>query len=313
MWIKSSGILSENVAHLTTAASTHLLAIGDVGALVDASVSAMHERLIEQIVNYIGDDGDISFVLLTHAHFDHVGGLPYLRQQWPELEVIAAPQTAELLEQAETKELLYEKNLSCMQALNAEMGMSKEDWISAIRVDRIIGDGDIIDLGDDVEVKLISSPGHTHDSVAYFVMPDFALACGETVGSYGGREKVTSCFTHEYQAYVESLGKLSSLDVKALCFPHSGVITGELVPKFLVDARQAADRFRDAVRERIEQGELVQEIYESILPEWQSQNISPEGPFVEEQGDTLLQMIKASAVSDPETEESDVETEILDS
>jgi 2-aminobenzoylacetyl-CoA thioesterase len=298
MWIKTSGALSENVYQLTTSVSTHLLAVGDASVLVDTGISSVHGRLTEELQRYLGgEEGRLDFIFLTHAHFDHLGGIPYLRKAFPGIMVLGGPQTSEILGKAEVLDLFYEKNLACAQAMNTDLQMSKEEWTAAIQIDRILGDGDALDIGDGVEIKLISTPGHTIDSVCYFVRPDAALACGETIGSFSGREKINNCCTANFVEYTESLEKLTGLDVRILGFPHSGVITGELVPKYFVEARQEVDRFRQLVKERIEQGELTNEIFESLLPEWQAQNISPEGPFVEEQRETLLSAVKTVAAA----------------
>ncbi len=297
MWIKASDTLSDNVFQLTNQISSNYLVIGDAAAIVDASASAVDQFLYDELIKFLGEEVSLDFVLLTHSHFDHVGGIPSLRNHWPELEVFGAPLTAQLLSDSAYKKELFEKNAACAAAMNVELAQTQNDWCEALRIDRIIGDGDVLDLGDDVEVKLISTPGHTEDSVAYFVKPDDALLCGETIGNYRGRDQVTNCFTDSYELYLQSLDKLSALDVKILGFPHGGAITGEMVAKYFQQARSGAEAFCKDVKERIEQGELVDEIFASILPEWQAQNIAPEGPFATEQEATLLAMIKAAAAT----------------
>ena len=295
MWIKAAGPLTESVFHLTTAVSTHALILGEESALVDASIAAASERVIEQVETHLGMGANLDFVFLTHCHFDHIGGIPALRKRFADLQVIGGPQSSELLSDNAYVEQCYERNLVFAEAARLNLEIDKKEWCESIRIDRIMGDGDLLQIGDDVEVKLIACPGHTEDSVAYFVHPDGVLACAESVGSYAGRDKVAACFGSDLNRYLESLDKLSGLDVQALCLPHSGAISGEMVPKFFVEARLAAERFRDDVRERLEQGQLVEEIFEALLPEWQAEQIAPEGPFAEEQKETLLTMIKSSA------------------
>jgi glyoxylase-like metal-dependent hydrolase (beta-lactamase superfamily II) len=265
--------------------------------LIDVGVAATADRLLEEAGRYLGEGQGPDIVFLTHAHFDHVGGLPFIRERFPEIEVLGAPATADLLsDEAYVKEV-YRKNKECAEAMKAAFDFDEASWCAACRVDRVMGDGDAVELGDDVDIKLISSPGHTADSVSYLVSPDAALAGGEAIGWYGGRDTIANCFADNFSQYLDSLQRLSGLDLKILSFPHSGSVTGELVPKYFMNAQEAALTFRDQVKLRIEQGEMVDEVFAALYGDWQAQNVSPEGPFTSAQTETLRLMIKAAAAA----------------
>jgi glyoxylase-like metal-dependent hydrolase (beta-lactamase superfamily II) len=295
MWVRSSGNLGENVFQVTTAVSSHFLILGDACALVDCSISAVSERLIEGCEEVLGENGTVDFLLLTHADYDTTGGVYALRQRYPEVELIVSPQISELLGEKKNLEEFYNQNKVFAESMNVEFDIALDDWCTSLAVTRIMGDGDAIDLGEDVVVKMISSPGFKDEAVAYFVQPDAALACCESIGGYGGRELVMNCFTTDYSTYINSLQKLSALDVKILGFPHHGALTGELVNNFFMDAQSKALEFRQAVTARIEQGEIVEEIVAAMLEDWQAQNIAPRGPFKGEQEKTLRDMVKSIA------------------
>lgn len=297
MWIRASDALSENIFQLTTPATSHYLVVGECSAMIDAGVAATASELIREVESVLGPDGTLEFVLLTHAHFDHCGGLVQLRQRWPELEVFAAPLTAQLLEDEEVVRKILEKNKASVEATGQAWEYSDEEFREALRVDRIMGDGDVLDVGADVEVKMIACPGHSSDLVAYYIRPDCALYAGEAVGQYNGRDQVYGSFTDNYQQYAESLDRLATLDIRILGFAHNGSLTGELISKYFVSLREYAEKFKTTIRERVEQGELQGEILASLLADWRSMGICPEGPFLAEQEESLRMMIRAAATA----------------
>jgi len=295
MWVRSSGALGESVYQLTTQVSSHMLILGDASALVDSSISAVSSRLIEGCEEVLGKKGTVDFILLTHVDYDTVGGIPALRARYPEVELIVSPQISELLSDQSAVDALYEKNKELSASMKTDFDIAIEDWRKAMEVTRVMGDGDAIDLGEEVFVKLIASPGFKDESVAYFVQPDAALACCESIGGYGGRELIMNCFLKDYNQYISSLQKLSALDVKILGFPHYGALTGDLVNRFFMDAQSKALEFRQTVASKIEQGEIIEEIVAGLLADWQTLKIAPRGPFKDEQEASLRDMVKAIA------------------
>ena len=221
--------------------------------------------------------------------------MPFLKEIAPEAEIIAAPQVASGLEDKSILESLYEENLDCAKALNKELSIDKKTWCEAFKVSRVLGDGDTISLGLDVEVKLISTPGHSEDSTAFYVIPDAVLTGGETLGFYQGRDKVTSAFSSSYQDYLSSIDKLLNLDIKTLILPHCGALTGELAKKYLGDLRTQSERFFESTKALLDEGKIIEEIVDELIPEWETNNISPEGPFRERQRSCLTEMVQAVA------------------
>ena len=295
MWVKASGQLSENVYQFSSPVSSHVLVVGEEVALIDAGIAALSDRLYADLEKFLETPDQLGYVLLTHAHFDHVGALPFLREKIPGLKCCVSKGTAELFENKDLLKGLYQENVKAAEAAGLTLMLDEKAWLKGMTVDRVMGDGDVVDLGADVVVKLISVPGHSADSCAYYVQSDNALIAGEAVGGYSGRDKYIPCFRHNYQDYLKSLDRMASLEVKILGLPHAGALTGEIAPKFLLEARREAERFAASVKERLAQGELVDEIAASIIPEWQSQNFSPDGPFAEEQAQTVRDMVRLVA------------------
>lgn len=295
MWVRSSLQLSDNIFQLTTAVSVHLLLLGERSALVDASISAVAPRLIEELEGVLGDAGQLDFLLISHAHFDHIGAVPLLKERYPELKLIASPQTAELLSSPGVLEAVYEQNKQCAEATNTPLAFDLETFKGAFSFSQLVRDGDTLSFGDSVEVKVLSCTGHSSDSISFFIHPDGALAGGEALGHYAGRDKVIPCFMESFEDYLSSCDKFLNMEVKMLCLPHAGTLSGELPVKYFTQLRDEAKRLHDHIRARLEEGQLVEEIASALYPDWLSAGLGPDGPFVQSTKEAAIKMVRVVA------------------
>ncbi|MBQ7133381.1 MAG: MBL fold metallo-hydrolase [Ruminococcus sp.] len=104
--------------------------------------------------------GNLRYILLTHGHFDHIGGVSSLLKEFSPQVVIGEDETKLL----NTPTL----NLSAFHGLNIEK----------IDVHKALYDGEVFKLGD-TQVKYISTPGHTVGSGCYII--DDCIFSGDTL------------------------------------------------------------------------------------------------------------------------------------
>lgn len=136
------------------------------------------------------------YILLTHGHFDHIGGVKEIKDKFGAKIVISK----------EDAEMLSSGKLS----LAAFCGMHQ---IPA-DADIIIRDGDVIKLGN-TEIKVMETPGHTKGSVCFIAENAvftgdtlFFCSCGRTDFPGGSFEEIK-----------KSLNRLSSLNGDYRIFP----------------------------------------------------------------------------------------------
>jgi glyoxylase-like metal-dependent hydrolase (beta-lactamase superfamily II) len=288
MWIRADGQLSESTYLLTTPVSSHLVAFGEEAAIVDAGIASFGVYLVEALQNILAADLPLKYLLLTHAHPDHVGGVASIRSTFPGLQLVCSSLTAELL----TDPGLFERNCQLAEGLGARLEISAEQFYRVLVPDRILGEGDSINLGADVQVKVVSCPGHTSDTTGYLVTPDSALAAAEAVGGYNGRDKIAPCFLHSREAFIQTLDKLLTLDLKVVALAHSGALTADLAKRFLLGVREHTLSFHESIKKRIAEGAVKEELYFDLLSEWGVDGLSPEGPFVQEQELAVKRMVE---------------------
>ncbi|MBS4539693.1 MBL fold metallo-hydrolase [Clostridium sp. D2Q-11] len=122
---------------------------------------------VDEIMSIINKyELNIKYIILTHGHGDHIGGLIELKKQ------INAPILIHELD----KEMLMNKDIN----LSSQMPISPIE----VKPDRLIKDGEKLKIGD-LEGELIHTPGHTPGSISIKI--DNKIFTGDTLfkGSIG--------------------------------------------------------------------------------------------------------------------------------
>ncbi len=138
-------------------------------------------------------------VVLTHCHFDHIGGAEMVKQVW----------NCDIYIGAYDKEGLENPDIN----FSAHWG----DRVISISPDKILNDGGNLILGEFC-AKVIYTPGHTKGSIC--LMVDDKLFCGDTLFNMGiGR---TDLPTGDYMSEIKSIKKLFELPADTVVYSGHG-------------------------------------------------------------------------------------------
>lgn len=159
----------------------YILISGSEAAVIDPSVEYFK---LEKFIR--SENISFKYVLLTHAHFDHILEI----NEW------VSETDAEVVIGVDDAPMLSDSYLNCYSLFSGR----DEGYFGSYKA---VNDGDILQLGNEI-IKVIHTPGHTPGSVTYSVGD--ALFVGDTLffgGSYGrcdlpgGDEaKIFSSITH---------------------------------------------------------------------------------------------------------------------
>ncbi len=153
---------------------------------------------------------NVRYIVNTHGHYDHIGANAELKEKTG----------AQILIHAEDAPMLTDpnKNFSVF---------SGRGLINGPAADRFLKDGDIIEVGNSIKLKVIHTPGHTAGSIALY--QDGHLFSGDTLFSYSiGR---TDFPGGSYEAIMDSVkNKLLIYPDDTMVYPgHNSLATiGEI-------------------------------------------------------------------------------------
>ncbi len=205
---------------------------------------------------YVKDIGKIlkkrppQLLFLTHVHFDHCGAAGFLRQTWPQLKIAASRQAAEIMGRPNALETISGLNAAAVDWVEkAAPGLPANVPFQSFSVDVILADGDCIELPGGLTVQVLETPGHTWDSLSFYIPEKKLLLAGEAAGCMSPTGVLSTEFLVDFDVYIESIERLARLDVDILCQSHHQVFTGEDARTVLKRSIPAALAFKKRVEQ----------------------------------------------------------------
>lgn len=195
----------------TSGLSSILIETGDGLVLIDGGLSQSASLIAENIRALGFDPSDVRIILLSHAHYDHAGGIAAL-QRYSGAKVYTSPEGAKALRSGSVQEddpqFLY--------------GPEHNDFPAVDNVTEV-ADNDILTLAD-LEITAIHTPGHTPGGMSWTWSSCALGGCYQVV--YADSMTAVSAEGYQYSAgpaagqLRESLSRLSNLECDILLSPH---------------------------------------------------------------------------------------------
>lgn len=193
---------------------TWIYSRGDAVILVDPGPRSTIPVLLKALEDI--NIGHLDYILLTHIHLDHAGGLGFLLRHYPEARAICHRKgISHLVEPAKLWEA-SKQVLGDIADLYGELDPVPEGNIE-FKSDLWVGS---------IPVNVYETPGHAVHHLS-FKIGDILFA-GEALGIHYplGKDmylRIASPPGFDIRDYRRSLGLLKNLDIALLCFGHYGI------------------------------------------------------------------------------------------
>ncbi len=246
MRLRKAGLICEGLWLLGTEEScVYLLEGRTTSALISAGLSYILPDLFRQIDSSGIAEKKIEHLIILHAHFDHVGIVPFLKRKWPHLKIYASSRGWEVLAKPNAISVINEYTLKvCRRVRGNADSLSTLDWQWRDDVHgTVLKQNSCIDLGGR-QVEIHETPGHSSCSISAYVPQMKALFPSDAVAIPYKDEYVIAAGS-SFDAYRKSMDKLALLDIEMICADHYGYVTGEEATHYIAQSKSAVNQMID--------------------------------------------------------------------
>ena len=236
--------INEAIFQATGFGNTTMVVTPDGNVVIDTSLivnAPRHKRLLQA-----EDDGPVKYIILTHAHGDHTGGVNAWREEGT--EIIAQDEHYEFVNyQNRLKGMFSQRNAAQFPSLNvvqlSELEIAEGvDNFGADIVPTIIFDEEYdFELGG-VEFNVLHTPGETYDHLSVWIPKYRAAFVGDNFyTSFPNMYTLRGTKPRWALDYVDSINRILALKPEILIPSHGDAIIGEQ------QIERELTRYRDAI------------------------------------------------------------------
>ena len=142
--------------------------------LVDTGPAGGEQRIVEALGTLGRSPADISLIVNTHEHPDHIGGNAFFDEA-------SHPTFA-----CHADAVRWIENLDIQRKERPIYGFDILAGRKGVHVERVLHDGDRIDLGQGMTLEVIFCPGHSPGSISLFCPAEAALIVGDAIQPVDG-------------------------------------------------------------------------------------------------------------------------------
>lgn len=244
-----------------------LLILGsDKTALYDCGMAYCGEDLICNIEKILTEEKrTLDMVFLSHTHYDHIGGLPYVLKQWPGAVVYGADYCNRVFGSIGAKSKMVELGKVAWEKYKNHG--NQEILVDGLKIDQSLSDFDKVFLGEEFIVAM-ETKGHTDCSMTYVLEPDGIMFASESTGVLESPDFMHVPILKSYQDSMDALAKCKAYPIKKLISPHYGHVPDFFIDEYWRIFMESAEEKKKYLRELFDKKLQFEEILEDYTKKY---------------------------------------------
>ncbi|MGC1185273.1 MAG: MBL fold metallo-hydrolase [Candidatus Dormiibacterota bacterium] len=226
---------------------------GDQPALVETGPDRNLDHVVAGLTRHGIGPEDLAWIVLSHIHLDHAGGVGEMARRFPKAQVLCHPKGLRHLAQP------ARLNAASAQVYGAKLETLYGE-MAPVDPDRLVGaeDGGRVHLGGGMDLTTIYSPGHAKHHIGILEGGSGVLLVGDAVGvklpGGGPLRPATPPNDFDLDQALGSLHRFLAVRPEQLILTHFGSagapeeVLGEAEEKLRTWAAIASDAFQEEPR-----------------------------------------------------------------
>jgi len=228
---------TENIWLLGVQEFPSFLVVGEnAGAIIEAGASLLVPKILSDLKK-LNLSTPLKYLVVTHAHADHVGGLIELKRIQPNLLLVGSRSSADMLSKKKIVKNFAREDVRYGKYLAGKGVVEEKQKIPGaepLKFDNLVDNNELIDLGH-VHLQFIDALGHAPGSIAILVKPDNAILISDSAGYAKSENDIYPLFFHNYSWFIDSLRKLKTFQPDHLGLGHNLTIDGKAASQEFLD------------------------------------------------------------------------------
>lgn len=217
--------------------------------LIDSGISSSLPGFRELLRTVGVKKGDLKLVINTHEHWDHIGLNAILKEDYGSL-IVAHQAAIPLIEDHQDQwKQLFEKFSKILPPLEEQRKRFWQEIGSEISVDLSFNNGFMINLGEDIILDIIPTPGHSEGSICVYDRRNKVLFSGDSIMGRGFFSYLSMYVTVD--GYLNSLSRLNALDIRMILSSHLPVLKDKEARNFLTESKSMVREIGDVIEKEL--------------------------------------------------------------